>query len=117
MLYFCILASNDHLTQHFTDECVKICAKALQCLNDLAENLMLGRVTVKELEILNSHMTQLTKLFSPKIAEITTGDPHFSIKIVIAQRNSEVQRFKSYCSTVRILVEHCKYISNGHSKN
>ena len=58
-------------------------------------------------------MTQAVNLFSPKVAEKVTNDPSFSIRDIIAQRNSEIQRFLSYCSTVRILLKHCENIADG----
>ena len=114
MLYFCIPAANDHLAQYFTDDCIKICTKALQCLSDLAEKLRVKSITVQELEVLNSHVIQVAKLFPPKVAEKATGDPAFCIKSTIAERNSEVERFESYCSAVRILLDHCEHISKGN---
>lgn len=114
--YTCILhtlASHDYLAQHFTDGCIKICTDALKFLSDVAEKLKQGRVKVQELELLTSHMTQAVNLFSPKVVEKVANDPSFNIKDIITQRNSEVQRFQSYCLTVRILLEHCENIAEG----
>ena len=108
---FYTLASHDYLAQHFTEGCLKICTEAFKFLCDIAEKLKQGKVTVQELELLTSHMTQTVNLFSPKIA--VQNDPAFSIKDIITQRNSEVQKFQSYCSTVRILLEHCENIADG----
>lgn len=113
ILYFCILVSGDYLAEHFTEECVKICTEAVRFLNDIAEKLKQGKVTIQELEILTSHLTQAVKLFSPKVARKVINDPYFSIANIIAQRNSEVQMFTTYCSTVRILLKHCESISDG----
>ena len=82
-------------------------------LSDIAEKLKQGKVKVQELELLTSHMMQAVNLFSPKVAEKATNDAAFSIKDIITQRNSEVQRFQSYCSTVRILLEYCENIADG----
>ena len=107
------IASHDNLAQHFTEECIKICTEALKFLSDVAEKLKQGKVKVQELELLNSHMTQAVNLFSPKVAEKVIDDPSFSIRDIITQRDSEVQRFQLYCSAVRILLEHCESIANG----
>ena len=112
-LCFCILASYDHLAQHFTEECIEICTKALSFLRDVTDKLKQGKVKVQELELLTSHMTQAVNLFSPKVAEKVTNDPSFSIEEIITQRKAEVQRFQSYCSTVRILLKHCENIGDG----
>ena len=110
---FYTLASLDYLAQHFTEGCLKICTEAFRFLCDIAEKLKQGKVTVQELELLTSHMTQTVNLFSPKVAKKVTNDPAFSINDIITQRNSEVQKFQSYCSTVRILLEHCENIADG----
>ena len=112
-MFLYILASHDYLAQHFTDGCIKICTEALNVLSDVAEKLKQGKVKVQELELLTSHMTQAVNLFSPKVVEKATNDPSFNIRKIITQRNSEVQRFQSYCSTVRILLEHCESIAQG----
>ena len=112
-LLFCSIASNDYLAQHFTEGCIKICTEALKFLKDIAEKLIQGKIKVQELELLTSHRTQAVKLFSPKVAEKVTDDPAFRIMDVINKRNSEVKKFESYCSTVRILLEHCQSIADG----
>ena len=90
-----------------------ICAKAIVIFKNLVEDLKEGDVTVQELEILTSHLTQAVNLFTPKLVERLTKDPSFRIADMIAHRNSDVQRFNGYCSKVRILLEHCETISNG----
>ena len=79
----------------------------------MAENLKQGKVTIQDLEMFTSHLPQAVAIFSPKVAEKITDGPSFNIADVIAQRNSEVEKFKSYCSKVRILLKHCESISNG----
>ena len=110
---YSILVSSSHLAKHFTDECVKICSVALKCLGDLIENLKPGKIKIWELRILTSNSSQARNLFSTEITKVITDDPTYNIVDVIAERNSEVQKFESYCSTVRTLLEHCESISNG----
>ena len=85
----------------------------MKIISNLVEDLKEGDVTVQELEILTSHLTQATNLFSPKLVETLTKDSSFRIADVITQRNSEMQKFNAYCLKVRILLEHCETISNG----
>ena len=85
----------------------------MKCLSNLVQNLQHGDITVQELELLTSHMTQATNLFSPKVVKTLTKDPSFRIADIIVQRNLEVQKFKAYCLKIRILLEHCETISNG----
>ena len=63
--------------------------------------------------MLNSQLSQAVKLFSPKVTEMIAEDSSFNIADLISQKNSEVQKFESYCSTVRILLEHCESVPNG----
>ena len=90
-----------------------ICAKGIVVFKNLVEDLKEGDVTVQELEILTSHLTQAVNLFTPKLVERLTKDSSFRIADIVAHRNSDVQRFNGYCSKVRILLEHCETISNG----
>ena len=106
-------ASSSCLAEHFTEECIKICTEAIKCLTDLAEKLKEGKVTVQELEMLTSHLTQAVNLFSPRVAEKVANDPSFNVTDIIVQRNSEVQRFKMYCSTVKTLLKYCESITDG----
>ena len=106
-------ASGSYLVKHFTKECIRICKEAMNCLNGFIEKLKEGKVIVQELKMLTSHVTQAVKLFSPKVAKTVANNPSFNITDIIAQRNSEVQRFESYCSTVRHLLKYCESITNG----
>ena len=90
-----------------------MCIKAVKITSNLVEDLKEGDVTIQELEILTSHLTQAINLFSPKLVETLIKDSSFRIADMIAQRNLEVQRFNAYCSKVRILLEYCETISNG----
>ena len=110
---FCISVTSDYLAQHFTEECITICIKAVKVASNLVEDLKNGDVRVQELEMLTSHLTQAVNLFSPKLVETLTKDSSFRIADMITQRNSEMQKFNAYCSKVRILLEHCETISNG----
>ena len=110
---FCISVTSDYLAQHFTEECITICIKAVKVVSNLVEDLKNGDVRVQELEMLTSHLTQAVNLFSPKLVETLTKDSSFRIADMITQRNSEMQKFNAYCSKVRILLEHCETISNG----
>lgn len=85
----------------------------MKVLSDLVQKLKHGDVRVQELEILTSHITQAVSLYSPKLVKTLTKDPSFKIADMIAQRNLEVQKFETYCSKVRILLEYCETISNG----
>ena len=110
---FCILAASDNLAKHFTDECVKICSEALKFLHGVVENLKQRKVTIQQLDMLTSHLSQVVDLFSPKVVNRIIDDASFNIADLIAKRNSEVEKFKSYCSKVKILLEHCGSIANG----
>ena len=106
-------ASSSYLAEYFSEECVRICTEAIKYLTELADKLKEGKVTVQELEMLTSHLTQAVNLFSPKVAETVVNDPSFNITDIIVQRNSEVQRFKLYCSTVKTLLKYCESITDG----
>ena len=90
-----------------------MCKEAVECLSDLADKLKEGKVTVQELEVLTTHLTQAVNLFSPKIAEAVANDSSFNVIDIIVQRNSELKKFESYCTTVRNLLKHCDSIANG----
>jgi len=77
------------------------------------ENLKQGKITIQELEMLNFNLSKTINLFSPEVAKRVTNDSSFKIADLIAQRNSEVQKFKSYCSNVRTLMEYCESFSKG----
>ena len=113
ILNFCILVSKDYLSQHFTQNCIKVCDDALKVLTVTAEKLKQGKVKVKELDLLTSNSKQVKSLLSSQVAERVTNDPSFNILDIIAEKNSEVQRFESYYSTVRTLLEHCEKIADG----
>ena len=112
VLYFLILASYDNLAENFTEECIKKCNEALQFLANIVDKLNQRKLTVQELEMLTLHLAQVVKLFS-SVAETITGDLSFSIADAIAEKNSEIKRFESYRSTVKILLKYCESISNG----
>ena len=63
--------------------------------------------------MLTPHLIQAEKLFSAKVAEAVVNDPSFNITDIIVQRNSEVQKFKLYCRTVRNLLKYCESITDG----
>ena len=108
-----LVSQDDYLSQHFTESCVKICNDALEVLTVTAEKLKQGKVKVKELDLLSSNSKQVKNLLSPQVAEKVTKDPSFSILDIIAEKNSEVQRFESYCSRVKTLLEYCESIADG----
>ena len=110
---FYILVSGDYLAEHYTDDCIKMCSDALTCLCDVAENLKEGRTTVKELITLTSNLAQVENLFCPEVVKRISNDSAFNVKDIIAQRNSDVTKFESYCSKVKILFQYCERISNG----
>ena len=63
--------------------------------------------------MLTSHLTQAVNLFSPKVAETVSNDPSFNITDIIVQRNSDVQKFELYCTTVRNLLKYCESITDS----
>ena len=85
----------------------------MRCLSDLVEKLKEGKVTVQELKMLTTHLIQAVNLFSPKVAEAVANDPSFNVTDIIVQRNSEVEKFELYCTTVRNLLKHCEGIIGG----
>jgi len=109
---FFVLVTSDY---HFTDECAKICSEVLEFLKYVANNLQQGTIKIHELKIFTSHQLEAMNLFSPKVAGMITGDPSFNIAELIVQRNSEVQKFKSYFSAVRTLMEYCESFSKGNT--
>ena len=106
-------ASGSFLTEHFSEECARLCNEAIKCLTDIAEKLKEGKVTVQELKMLTSHLTQAVNLFSPKVVKAAANDMYFNVTDIIVQRNSEVQKFELYCATVRNLLKYCESITNG----
>ena len=105
--------SGSFLTERFSEECARLCNEAIKCLTDIAEKLKEGRITVQELKMLTSHLTQAVNLFSPRVAKAVANDASFNIADIIVQRNSEVQKFDLYCATVRNLLKYCESITNG----
>ena len=63
--------------------------------------------------MLTSHLTQAVNLFSPKVVKAVANDMSFNVTDIVVQRNSEVQRFESYCSTVRNLLNYCENVTDG----
>ena len=63
--------------------------------------------------MLTSHLTQAVNLFSPEMAEKVSIDTSFNITDIIVQRNSDVQKFELYCTTIRNLLKYYKSITNG----
>ena len=90
-----------------------MCREAKKCLCDLADKLKEGKVTVQELKMLTTHLTQAVKLYSPNIVETVANDPTFNITNILVQRNSEVTKFESYCAAIRNLLKYCKNITDG----
>ena len=63
--------------------------------------------------MLTSHLIQVVNLFSPTVAKTVANDPSFNITDVIVEKNSDVQKFKLYCTTIRNLLKYCESITNG----
>ena len=109
----CSIASGGYLAKHFTEECIRLCSKAIKCLSDLADRLKEGKVTVQELKMLTTHLTQAVNLYSPKVVGTVANNPSFNITDIVVQRNSEVQKFELHCATIRNLLKYCDSITDG----
>ena len=102
--------SNDKLAKNYSEECAKKCADARKYITDLMEDSRTGSITVKELHYLTSHISQVLKLFCVVNTE-TSASVDFAQ--VIAQRNSELEKFRVHYNSVKVLVEYCKDIAEG----
>ena len=102
--------SNNKLGKSFSEECTKKCTEARGYILNLIERLKTGSITVEELHNLTSHTTQVLKLCSVVITEASVS---LDLAQLIAQRNSELDKFKLHHSAVKFLLEYCQDISEG----
>ena len=102
--------SNDELAKCYSEECAKKCSEAREYIIDLMEKSKSGSITVKELHYLTSHTLQVVKLFSVVTIETSVT---LDFEQVIAQRKRELEKFNLHYNAVKILLEHCKDISEG----
>ena len=106
--------TSSHIAQQFTEDCCKICGKAIQCFIDTVEKLKQGTLMVKELDVLNSHKLETMSLFSSNLIGKIMKDSSLNIEDLIHKRNSDIQKFQSHCSAIRTFLGYCTSISAGN---
>ena len=97
-------------SQLHTEKCNKKCKEATRLLADIGERLLNGHITVKELEMLNMHLSQTVKLFSPEVVTKIITVSSFNAAEIVGRRMLELQKFHSYHSAVKIVLKHCEDI-------
>ena len=97
-------------SQLYTEKCNKKCKEATRLLADIGERLLNGHITVKELEMLNIHLSQTVKLFSPEVVTKIITVSSFNVAEIVGRRMLELQKFHSYHSAVKIVLKHCEDI-------
>ena len=107
-----VLQSNEsgEPSQQYTEKCIKKCREAIRLLRDIGERLLNGHITVKELELINLHLSQTVKLFSPEVVAKIITVSSFNVAEVVAKRMFELQKFNSYHCAVKTVLEHCRNI-------
>ena len=107
-MYLILVLQNDEISQQFSDKCVKKCKEARRLLSDISKRLLNADITVKELQMLDLHLSQAVKLFSTEVIETETNDQSFNLTKIVKKRKHELQKFKSYHSAVKTVLEYCK---------
>ena len=101
--------AKDDLAQDFTNDCNKKCTEATIVVRDIVEKLEQGKVKIYELDELTLHKDKAAKLLPAVISRLDAS----SVDKLIEQRNSEVNKFKEYLSSVKLLMLHCRSFAEG----
>ena len=100
---------NDELAEEFTDESNKKCKEASMVIKDVVEKLEQGNVTIYELHMLTLHKDKAMKLLPAVTSKLDAN----GVKALIDRRNLDVQMFRGYYSTVKLLLYYCGDIAEG----